>query len=163
MDTYTQNGYVAERVLTASPTELVRMMYEGALSSIDLALDRLRANDIMARGKAITKAVNIINELRASLNSAAHPELTARLERVYIYIQKRLFDAHSRKSEEALIEASKLLKQLYQGWLDVLKRQAAENSIQQRPVIGSCEIPMAAMNPYAYAFDCPLSGRSWAV
>jgi flagellar protein FliS len=162
METYTQNGYVAERVLTASPMELTRLLYEGALGSIDLAIEMLHANKITERGNAITKAVNIIHELRGSLNSAASPEIASRLLRLYIYIQNRLFDGHARKSEPALLEASRLLRQLYQGWLDVMKRASAESAAQQRAVIESCEIPIAVMSPYASAFDCPSSGRSWA-
>ncbi len=162
MQTYTQNGYFAERVFTASPLELTRMLYEGALGSIDLAVEMLHANKITERGKAITKAVNIIHELRATLNAAAHPEIAARLERLYVYIQNRLFDGHARKSEQALLEASRLLRQLYQGWLDVMKRAAAESATVERTFIESCEIPVAVMSPYASAFAGSSSGRSWA-
>jgi flagellar protein FliS len=163
MQTYQQNGYVADRVLTASPMELIRMLYEGALSSIDVAVEMLRANNITARGHAITKAMNIVNELRASLDSGPQPEIVSSLTELYLYIHNRLFYAHAHKSEEALLEASRLLKSLYHGWLDVMKRAATESAAQQRSFIEPPEVPMAAMNPYASAFDCPTSGRSWAV
>lgn len=164
MHTYQQqNGYVSERVFTASPTELIRMLYEGALSSIDFAVEMLHANDIIGRGHAITKAVNIIHELRSSLNNGAQPEIAASLAKIYAHVQSKLFEAHARKSEGLLLEASRLLKGLYHGWLDVMRRAAAESAVQQRSVSESQEMPLAAINPYASAFDGPASGRSWAV
>src|SRR5205823_11713505 len=99
MDNYTESGYMTERVLTASPMELIRMLYEGALSSVDLAIEQFRANDVMARGRAITKAVDILAELRASLREGVQPEYGSQLAELYGYMQNRLLMAHARKSE----------------------------------------------------------------
>src|SRR5579864_2006072 len=112
MPTSTQNGYLAERVLSASPMELVRMLYEGALSSVDLAIEMLRAGEIIARGKAIAKATDIINELRASLRKGPQPEYASRLAELYGYMIVRLQEAHSKKSERPLAEVSRLLRSL---------------------------------------------------
>src|ERR1700686_1729098 len=109
MQHYQQSGYVAERVLTASPLELIRMLYEGALSAVDLAIEMLRTNDVMARGKAITKAVDIVHELRASLRNAPQPEMASGLAELYGYMTGRLLEAHARKSEQSLVEVSRLL------------------------------------------------------
>src|SRR4051794_33283534 len=124
MTNLSNNGYMAERVLTASPMELIRMLYEGALSSVDLAIEMLHSNDVMARGKAVTKAVNILSELRASLRDSSKIEFTSTLAELYGYMQKRLLEAHARKSEEALQEVSRLLKCLYEGWLAIMKKVA---------------------------------------
>ena len=102
MQNYLQSGYIAERVLAASPLELIRMLYEGAMSSVDLAIEMLHANEVMARGRAITKAVDILGELRASLREG--PEFSATVAELYAYMQNRLLEAHSRKSEEPLRE-----------------------------------------------------------
>src|ERR1700692_4103315 len=122
MQNYLQSGYVAERVLSASPLELIRMLYEGALSSVDLAIEMFHNNDVMARGRAITKAVDIVAELRASLRDGT--EFTTTLGELYGFMQNRLLEAHARKSEDHLLEVSRLLKCLYDGWLGVMRNLA---------------------------------------
>jgi|ERR1051326_558021 flagellar protein FliS len=158
MQNYLQSGYMAERVLAASPLELIRMLYEGAMSAVDLAIEMLHANEIMARGRAITKAVDILGELRASLREG--PEFSATVAELYAYMQNRLLEAHSRKSEEPLQEVSRLLKCLYEGWLGVM-RQAAEDCADTEDDAPGAVI--AAANPYESYLSSGLSGRSWQV
>ncbi len=158
MQTYAQSGYVAERVLTASPLELIRMLYEGALSSIDLAIEMLHSNDIMARGRAITKAIGIIHELRSSLKSGPQPEIASSLGGLYAYMQTRLLEAHAKQSEEALLEVSRLLKCLYEGWLGVMRQLAAAPADAEAEQESETSIPS---NPYAFAAEMQASGRSW--
>lgn len=162
MPTYPQTGYLADRVLTASPLELIRMLYEGALSAIDLAVEMLRTNDIMARGKAITKAVDIIHELRASLRNRPQPEMASSLSELYAYMTTRLLEAHANKSEAALLEVSRLLKCLYEGWLGVMRQMA-----ESQPETGTSPEPErtspATVSPYQDCFDRPALGRSWKV
>jgi flagellar protein FliS len=158
MQTYQQSGYIAERVLTASPLELIRMLYEGALSAVELAIETLHSNDAMARGKAITKAIDIVGELRASLREG--PEFTTTIAELYAYMQDRLVEAHARKSEERLREVSRLLKCLYEGWLGVMKTlaeaQAEEETASER-------VRREPSNPYEMVLSSPVSGRSWQV
>jgi flagellar protein FliS len=160
MPTHPQTGYLADRVLTASPLELIRMLYEGALSAVDLAIEMLRTNDIMARGKAVTKAVDIIHELGASLRNRPQPEIASGLAELYGYMTTRLLEAHAKKSEPALLEVSRLLKCLYEGWLGVM-RQMAESP----PETGTSPEPETAVpdtvSPYQVCLERPAPGRSW--
>ena|SRR5690348_11647205 len=158
MQTYQQSGYIAERVLTASPLELIRMLYEGALSAVDLAIETLHTNDAMARGKAITKAIDILSELRASMHEG--PEFTVTIAELYAYMQDRLVEAHARKSEERLREVSRLLKCLYEGWLGVMKT-LAEARMEEETV--SARASREPANPYEMVLSSSQSGRSWQV
>jgi flagellar protein FliS len=155
-----QTGYLADRVLTASPLELVRMLYEGGLSAVDLAIEMLRTNDIMARGKAITKAVDIIHELRASLRNRPQPEFASGLSELYGYMATRLLEAHARKSEPALIEVSRLLKCLYEGWLGVM-RQVAESPAETETSPEAGPAAPAATSPYQVCSEQYSPSRSW--
>ena len=49
-----QNEYLLQRVETASPVELIRILY-GALQAVDQASLALHAGDILKRGRAVTK------------------------------------------------------------------------------------------------------------
>ena len=63
----TRKEYISSRVAAATPMELTRMLYEGAMQSVQEAVTAHRAGDILARGNAVTKAVEILGELRFSL------------------------------------------------------------------------------------------------
>ena len=160
MQTFPQSGYTAERVLSASPLELIRMLYEGALSSVHLAIEMLHSGDVMARGRAITKAVDIIQELRASLREEVNAEYSATLMQLYGYMQMRLVEAHASKSEDALLEVSRLLKCLYEAWLGVMRNLAGAGSED-----GPADAPSSPMpvNPYEACLVSPSLGRSWKV
>src|SRR5215471_8055068 len=115
MPTSQPNGYLAERVLTASPMDLIRMLYEGALSSIDRAIQMFHAKDILERGKAISKAVAIVNELRASLRNGPESQMASGLADLYNYVTARLSEAHTKQSEQPLREASRVLRKMYEN------------------------------------------------
>ena len=119
-----------------------------------------RANDIMARGKAITKAVDIIHELRASLRNRPQPEFASGLSELYGYMATRLLEAHARKSEPALIEVSRLLKCLYEGWLGVM-RQVAESPAETETSPEAGPAVPAATSPYQVCSEQYSPSRSW--
>ena len=158
MQTYQQSGYMAERVLSASPMELIRMLYEGALGAVDLAIEMLHANDAMARGNAITKAIDILGELRASLRNG--PEFTATISDLYAYMQDRLLEANARKSEDLLREVARLLKCLYEGWLGVMEQLAETQADEELALERSEQIPG---NPYEMVLTASGAGRTWQV
>ena len=157
---YLQSGYIAERVLSASPLELIRLLYEGAMSSVDLAIEMLHANDIMARGRAISKAMDILGELHASLREGPNSEFTSTLGELYGYMRHRLIEAHTQKSEAPLLEIARLLKSLYESWLGVMKCVADATPVGEIQVDGPI---IAAANPYEMGLGSPGSGRSWQI
>ena len=55
-------------VLSATPMQLVRMLYVGAIGSIQSACEHLRNGEIRERSRQITKACSIIEELTLSLD-----------------------------------------------------------------------------------------------
>ena len=135
------------------------MLYEGALSSVDRAAEMFRAGDIIGRGKAITKATAIIDELRASLRNGPQPEYASRLAELYGYMITRLHEAHTKKSERPLAEVSRLLRSLYEGWLGVMRQSAVTSEEESAR---ECEA-VAAASPYEMLLEQPRAGRSWQV
>ena len=167
MHTHEQSGYLADRVLTASPTELIGLLYEGACRAVDLAVTMLRANDIMARGRAVTKAMAIVDELRATLRSGAYPEYASTMMRLYSYVQDRLLQAHTQRSEEELLEASRVLKQLSANWAEMMNQLSSRSSDESHDSFRQeSELWAAAANaanPYAALFAQAPQSRSWQV
>lgn len=108
--------YLTNRILSASPMELIRMLYQGALDSVRRAVDHLHRGEIMERGRAISKACAIIDELQASLEPVPGEDYSNRLDRLYGYMRQQLVRAHVEKSEKLLLEVAGLLATLLEGW-----------------------------------------------
>lgn len=122
-----QNEYLLTRVRSASPMELVSILYETAVQSTEEALANLRSGDILNRGRAVNKAVEIIFELQRSLRHDVQPQYSQNLAGLYSYMQSRLADAHLRKSEAMFQEVSRLLRTLQEGWSGAMESQAAHS------------------------------------
>lgn len=111
---------VETKVSTASPHQLIVMLYDGALLSINSAAVAMETGDIPSKGQAISKAINIIsNGLKASLDMEAGGELSGRLAALYEYMSQRLLQANLQNSRPALDEVSNLLTELRGAWLDI--------------------------------------------
>jgi len=109
-------NYFDEEVLEAHPVKLVQLLYQGALASIASARRHLRAGEIRARSRSITRAMGIVTELSLSLNMEAGGELSSNLARLYEYLLTLLIRANSEQREAPLIEAARLLSTLLEGW-----------------------------------------------
>jgi flagellar secretion chaperone FliS len=112
--TYINNGVVG-----SSPVQLVVAMYEKAIACTQQARSCLESGDVWGRAKAISRAVSILTELIASLDPEVGGELGPNLDRLYHYMQRRLQEAHIKKSAEPLTEVEGLLKNLLTAWYTV--------------------------------------------
>jgi flagellar protein FliS len=103
-------------LLGADPMQLVVALYEGAMDRVRDARHYLASGDVMARGRAITKAAEIITELVQSLDKEKGGELATQLQALYGYIHNRLLEAHWKKSDVILVEVLDLLTTMTSGW-----------------------------------------------
>ena len=123
-------AYQAQAVLTASPGQLVLMLYDGALRFLGHARDALQSRDDGPRrieiiNTNLLKAQNILSELQSSLNRDAGGDHAANLDRLYDYYLRRLFEANLHKKVEPVIEIEKLVRELRDGWAEMLRTQDA--------------------------------------
>jgi flagellar secretion chaperone FliS len=116
MATSAQDMYLESRVYAASPVELVQILYEAALDSVERARQYLRDGQIAARSSAISKACTILVELTASIRRDVDPSLAANLVELYDYMQRRLIEANVNQADAPLSEAAQLLGTLLEGW-----------------------------------------------
>lgn len=104
-------------VASASPQRLITLLFEGAIAAIGKARHHLAAGNIAARGQAISKAIDIVqNGLLASLNHEAGGDIAANLHDLYDYIVRQLLQANLQADDQALAHASELLAQLADAW-----------------------------------------------
>lgn len=118
-------------VSAASPHKLIVMLYDGALAAIATAGTQMAAGNIQEKGKAISKAIQIIdNGLRASLDREAGGEIAANLDALYEYMSGRLLQANLNNDRQALDEVRGLLADLRDTWNQIGGNPAASNTTQ---------------------------------
>lgn len=148
------------RVRSASPMELVSILYETAIQSTEEALGYLRSGDILKRGQALNKAVETIFELQRSLRHDVQPEYTKNLAGLYGYMQRRLGEAHAGKSGGGFEEVARLLRTLHEGWLGAMQHES-----HVPPAGTAAEVHAgAAAGPYfGDTISLPKEARSWSL
>lgn len=120
------DNYLEDKVLSASPLELVRLLYRGAVEATGEARRALREGDITARGRAVGKAEAIVGELAQSLRPVeGAAELHANLQQLYAYVLAELARGHYEQSDAALANAERLLATLEEGWRAAVNEPAA--------------------------------------
>lgn len=105
---------------TASPHQLILMLFDGALSAIVLAKTNMLAGKPETKGLAISKAIDIIaNGLKVSLEVESGGELAQNLTALYDYMVKRLVHANLKNQPAILDEVSSLLSDIRSAWVAI--------------------------------------------
>lgn len=115
---------VETSAMSASPHQLICMLFDGARTTIGMARHHMSTGEIVAKGNAISKAIGIVDSgLKASLDAeaagAAGAELVANLSALYDYIVQRLLIANLRNDVAALDEADGLLDNIASAWREI--------------------------------------------
>src|ERR1700735_58307 len=127
---YSQRGaaqYRAVRshglVADASPTRLVQIMFEHILSNLaaaqgcmDRIKDNLPLNEVVAKGKAVGKAVRLINQLNGTLDMERGGEIAQNLRNLYLYMLNRLTVANITNDARIVAEVNSLVRTIKNGW-----------------------------------------------
>lgn len=117
--TYAKVG-LETSVATASPHQLILMLYDGALLAIAKAGNAMQQQKVAEKGQAISQAIDIIsNGLAASLNFSAGDELANRLAALYDYMCTRLLHANLHNDQAALNEVGHLLGEIKSAWAEI--------------------------------------------
>jgi flagellar protein FliS len=113
------HGLVAD----ASPTRLVQVMFEQILSQLAIAqgcMERITNNlplkEVVAKGKALGKAIRLINQLNDTLDMERGREIAANLRALYLYMLNRLTLANVANDGRGVAEVAALVHQVKAGW-----------------------------------------------
>ena len=107
---------IRSAVASASPHQLISMLYDGALSSLASAKGCIERKDIEQRTKHLNKASNIVIGLKDFLDMDKGGEIAENLNGLYEYIIIGIVEANRDQSAEKAQEMINLLLELKQGW-----------------------------------------------
>jgi len=118
------HGLVAE----ASPTRLVQIMFEQILSQLAIAQgcmgrirDNLPLNDVVAKGKALGKAIRLIDHLNNTLDMERGQKIAENLRSLYVYMLARLTLANVTNDSNIVAEIASLIQKVKTGWDQIVE------------------------------------------
>lgn len=137
VSTRSANAYksvsVETSVSAADPHQLVKLLYDALLQSLGAARLAIQAQDIPAKGKAIGKAVRLIEEgLKAGLNQEQGGQLASNLRGLYDYCTLTLTEANFKSDVKKVEEVISLLQPLAQAWGAIKSEVALAAAASQR-------------------------------
>ena len=93
----------------ADPHTLITMLFDGALERIASAKGAMQAGDVAMKGLMISKAITVVDGLRAHLDLEKGGEIA----------ENRLFEANFNNSAEMLDEVTQILLTLKEAWVGI--------------------------------------------
>jgi flagellar secretion chaperone FliS len=122
------------RVTSADPHTLILMLMNGALDAMAAARGCVQRGAVEEKVQSFTRAINIIDGLRASLDRSASPDLADNLDDLYQYMGRRLLHANLHDDDAAVDEVAGLLREIKSAW------EAIPVDLRQR-----ADVPIAAV------------------
>ena len=122
--------YKRKQIESATPGQLIVLLYDGAIERINLAEAALEIEGpkrIEAFHTNIVRAQEIIAELMSALDMEKGGEIAANLYRLYDFMHYRLIDSNMSKEAEPLQEVRDLLTDLRNTWVKVVAEEPLGN------------------------------------
>ncbi|MCS7199821.1 MAG: flagellar protein FliS [Caldimicrobium sp.] len=118
------NTYLEKEVLQASPIEQILLLYNKAITLLKqvkllLEKDYLTAEEVKLKAEALTKAIDILIYLRATLDLDKGGEIAQNLDKIYSIIIDELFKLTFSKDIQGLSDSLEILEKLKQAWQDI--------------------------------------------
>jgi flagellar protein FliS len=126
------NQYQKTAVTTASPIELVLMVYDECIRSLIGAEDAFSIEGperIEQIGRHLLHAQDAITELSVSLDMERGGEIASNLERLYDFMTYHLSQANVKKELKPVLEVRDMMADLRGAWSQV----AQQESVVQQP------------------------------
>lgn len=133
--------YRKTQILTASPSELMLLLYNAAICFCEQAKRKTEEKKYDDTHTLLVKAENIVMELSSGLRSDVYPELVDNLRRLLEFVFYRLFEANVSRNPRCIDEAVDVLTALRDAWVDGVDKAAKEaQPVGTTQPVGSVEL-----------------------
>ncbi|MBP8613983.1 MAG: flagellar export chaperone FliS [Firmicutes bacterium] len=113
-------AYRQSKVETASPAELVLMLYNGCLKYMRNAVQCIKSKDYSGANESLIHAQDIIDELRVSLDFSMG-EIADSLASVYDFVYSSLVSANLKKDAEQIQDTITVMTEIRDGWEEAIR------------------------------------------
>ena len=139
MNQYHQNQYQQNQVGTASPEQILLMLYDGAIRFTRRAITGIEENKAELRISGVSKAMAIIAEFSNSLNREIGGQIAEDLDALYHFMMRELTSANLNNDLQKLRNVETLLVDLRQTWGEAVLINKKETYAAVAPVGQSAE------------------------
>jgi len=112
------NAYRESAVLTATPEQLVVMLYDGANRFLTQSAIAMRDGRAGLAGEKLRRAEAIIDELLATLDISVG-EIAERLQALYLFFKEHLMSARLKQDAGKVDEVAHFMRELRASWAAV--------------------------------------------
>lgn len=113
------NLYYETQIKTATPEELTLMLYNGCIRFLKQVHIGIEKKDYLSKNTNITKAIDIIDELQATLDM--NYDISKNLAPLYEYFKERLIFVSMRLDLDVLQEVIEMVTDLRNTWREAMK------------------------------------------
>jgi len=124
-----RNKYLETMVQTATPAQLLIMLYDGAIRFCRQGIEAIKQKNYEEANKSLTRVQEIISEFVITLDK--NSAIAENLLRLYEYFNFRLIEANVQKKAESAEEVLGYLLQLKETWI-----QAARTGSESHAKLG---------------------------
>jgi flagellar protein FliS len=114
--------YQQTQVLTTSGVQLIVLLYDSAIQSLELAREGMRNNNSDDKARFLGRAVAIVTELSNVLDFEKGGEIAQSLYRLYDYMLAELLQANLRNNSRHLEGPLKCLVTLREAWQTIARQ-----------------------------------------
>jgi flagellar secretion chaperone FliS len=116
-----KQAYTEASVMTASPEQLVVMLYDGALRFLRQSAEGMRAGNREVARSRMRAAEAIIDELNWTLDMS-YGEIPQNLRRIYLFSKRQLISANLEQQPAKIDGVARLLDELRDAWAQIAQR-----------------------------------------
>jgi flagellar protein FliS len=113
------NRYLTDKVMTASPAELIGMLYDAGVVAMQAGMAAAEARQPADAHRHLVRAQDIVHELQCSLRLDAG-DIAQQLNALYSFIGRRLVEANLDKDPMKVAECLRTFMPLRDAWAEAL-------------------------------------------
>ncbi len=113
---------VKARVESATPGQLVVLLFEGLLRSLVEVRSAIVEKNFQKKGEKLSSAMSIVLTLRESLDDSVDSDLPHNVDLLYDYIQRKMIEINQTMDINSLDEIVDLVITLKSGWDQIVEK-----------------------------------------
>jgi flagellar protein FliS len=131
------DAYRRTEAQSASPLQLIVMLYDGALRFLSEARAAQTLGDMRKRNEALKRVSAIVAECHSTLDMERGGAVAAELDRLYSYISGRLLDITVKRDATAIDEVHKLLTTVRGAWSEAATQSGMPMTAASMPAMSA--------------------------
>lgn len=138
-------AYFNTTATTTSPGDVIIMLYDGAISFLERAKQKIIEKDYAQKGILISKAMDVIGELDGSLNIDKGGNLAENLHSLYFFCNTHLLQANLKMDTEKIDKVITILTDLRDAFATIVNTPEAVQAAQNNAMSQRAQAPQVRM------------------